>query len=482
MTAVNIDIPVKMCATCKASVADTQVDTKADITSFKDVLANAMPVSQDIPKNNDSETETETNVKDIVTKLLQTLSTGCSDEDIKELTDGLSCDELDMLTKIIEKIAQIISQQTDTQGGTDEQTLLNSIIEMISNQSETIESLPQQKASHVNSGNEPIKTKKKNETDNKTSDETISEIAVAITQLISVPNEDVVDNSSKVDENILAENISNVSEKPEDKNSDVVSLLKDLSDKVSKSSPEESQFATKLQHISQEISKAFDTKQQLSDIKITDIKVLKNTQTQQSDKENLVLSNESYGKTQIKVSKNDSELSELTALIGNAKTDMTAVPIEKSETVQAPVENQVLNFIKSEVLPSIKSEGTTEMTMTLNPEELGKISVKLTKTGADLVVSIACDNSITQKMIENRLPQLISSLSSGENKTAQVTVVAPNQNASELMYNSNMAQQNGQQHLQSQHPHTHYVAENQIQNNSEDTEEFYREGRLWQTV
>lgn len=478
MTSVNTQMLNNIQTVSKQSATESKVDTDTEGASFEKILTEAMPASDETVTNVDRQikTETQTDVKELMTKLLQTISNGCSEQDIEKLTEGLSQEQIDMLTELIGKIAQIISEEINGADGTGENTLADAVISVIGEKNET------------------------DEKDVKLSEEVISDAVATMVDFTEISNVNFENNSDtayKTVENIASEIVENLSSKLTEKSTGMViensgdklinaeNMLSDIADKLSKSNPQMSEFATKLQSISQEISKTVNnSSEQMSDMKISNIKVSTTPQVQQITKENSLVSNESFDKTLIKVSKNQGELSELTALTGNVNTEVIEMQGEqiKSVQAQAPVENQVLNFIKTEVLPSVKTSGTTKMTMTLNPEQLGEISVKLAKTGTALTVAISCNNSVTQEMIENRLPQLISSLSAGENKTVDVTVVTPNQNASEFMNNFTMSQQNGNQQFESQHQQTHYAGNKEVIDNTVEVEEIYKEGRLWQTV
>ena len=450
MAMVNADISLKICDICNSSKVDSDFTT-AD-TSFKDVLEKSLSVSK---KTNNDNVDSKTDEKKLVKKFLETVSGECNDEDIEELTDGLSNEQLKNLSELIEKIAQLISSE-------------------ISN-----EDLAGKLAGSENSQ----QTLEINKDDSKTSDEVISSIAAMISQMPNLQLNEDSQTTSNIVENVAPTIIENISE-----NKNIQRLLSSISEKISVSNfsdtskltnAELSEFATKLKNISQEISKTIeDAGKQLSQMEITNIKV---TADNSAEKNSLLLG-ESANRSSIKMIKNDSELSELTALSGNAKADVQAISPEQMENVEVPVEKQVLNFIETQVLPSVKDSGTTEMEMTLMPEQLGKISIKLVKTGTELSVSIACNNSMTQKLIESRLPQLVSNLSSHENQTAQVTVVTENQNVSEFMHNFNMSQQSNHQQFQPQHPQNDYFEGNEVSDNAEEAEEIFKEGRLWQTV
>lgn len=96
---------------------------------------------------------------------------------------------------------------------------------------------------------------------------------------------------------------------------------------------------------------------------------------------------------------NGAELAASTAAISEqlpvvfARTDGTEVLVKPQEIVQQVTENIVQQ--------ATTSEGDTEYSITLSPEDLGSITVKLTKAvDGSLSVSIMADNAKTQRIIE----------------------------------------------------------------------------------
>lgn len=96
---------------------------------------------------------------------------------------------------------------------------------------------------------------------------------------------------------------------------------------------------------------------------------------------------------------NEAELAANTAAISEqlpvvfARTDGTEVLVKPQEIVQQVTENIVQQ--------ATTAEGDTEYSITLTPEDLGSITVKLTKAvDGSLSVSIMADNAKTQRIIE----------------------------------------------------------------------------------
>lgn len=76
------------------------------------------------------------------------------------------------------------------------------------------------------------------------------------------------------------------------------------------------------------------------------------------------------------------------------RTDGTEIAVKPEEIIQQVTENIIEQA-------TVSAEGDTEYSLTLNPEDLGSITVKLTKTvDGSLSVSIMAENARTQRIID----------------------------------------------------------------------------------
>ena len=114
-----------------------------------------------------------------------------------------------------------------------------------------------------------------------------------------------------------------------------------------------------------------------------------------------------------------------------------------AKTVELPVEKQVTTAIVEQISTKA-SEGTQELTLMLRPKELGEVSIKLLKTGGEIVVSIVAQNQTTQKLLQEKLPNLISSLQATNAEVKDVQIVNANQNATGFMNSFNLSDSNSQ--------------------------------------
>ncbi len=89
------------------------------------------------------------------------------------------------------------------------------------------------------------------------------------------------------------------------------------------------------------------------------------------------------------------------ALAGNNLVK-TEIIIEEPQTrVEAPLpEQQIVDEILTK--PEVTNGGSTEFTMELNPENLGKITVRLVSTEGRVEVNISAENDSTRQLLESR--------------------------------------------------------------------------------
>jgi flagellar hook-length control protein FliK len=111
--------------------------------------------------------------------------------------------------------------------------------------------------------------------------------------------------------------------------------------------------------------------------------------------------------------------------------------------IQAPnfVEDMTQFVIKSFTVDT-KSEGFTEAKLSLFPQNLGQVDVKLTMHNGQLVAHFMADNSLGKEMLESQLSQLRTTL---QNQGIQVERLEVSQNQA---FQSGMFQDQRQQHSQ----------------------------------
>jgi len=187
-----------------------------------------------------------------------------------------------------------------------------------------------------------------------------------------------------------------------------------------------------------------------------------------------------------KVIKNNSELDELVASTQVAKSTQP-VAIENpvsAKNIEVPVEKQVSQTIANQLSSKVTSNGTQELTLMLNPKDLGEVSIRLVKEGGAITVSIVAQNPETQKLLQDRLPNLISNLQASNAEVKDVQVVTPNQNATGSMsgFSLSDSNSNNQQNARQAHTQTNTSYDTKQTEEVKETQEYHGEGKLWQTA
>lgn len=96
-------------------------------------------------------------------------------------------------------------------------------------------------------------------------------------------------------------------------------------------------------------------------------------------------------------------------LAGNIPQKTEIVTAETDVRVEAPLpEQQIVDEILTK--PEVFEGGRTEFTMELNPENLGKITVRLVSTEGRVEVNIAAENDATRHLLETRAENIGAAL------------------------------------------------------------------------
>lgn len=123
------------------------------------------------------------------------------------------------------------------------------------------------------------------------------------------------------------------------------------------------------------------------------------------------------------------------ALMGNQLPKQTeAITAEKPQAIEAPLpEQQISDEILSK--PETVNGGRTEFTMELNPENLGKITVKLVSAEGRVQVNITAENDSTRALLENRAENIGAALRNNGVELEHYQVVSEREEA-QLMQES----------------------------------------------
>ncbi|MEG0615570.1 MAG: flagellar hook-length control protein FliK, partial [Oscillospiraceae bacterium] len=186
------------------------------------------------------------------------------------------------------------------------------------------------------------------------------------------------------------------------------------------------------------------------------------------------------------ITEKTSEINGLIEAMAANRTASPVVDVSADEMKANQVENQVFSTLKS-IISNPKS-GTTEMQLTLTPDDLGRINIKLVNAGGNISVEIAAQSETTQKLLESKLPSLIAGLQGTNSNVESVKVVEPNQNAQNGSLNLNNFTANGQNSSnQNNRNRTHQTKQQDTFYAREilkpaSTQEFKGGNKLWQTV
>lgn len=188
--------------------------------------------------------------------------------------------------------------------------------------------------------------------------------------------------------------------------------------------------------------------------------------------------------TDVKKAKSNSEFEELLAYSQTAKT--AEKPAVQEDSIVKELDVSVQKQISSEITKAISlndlNSKTKELTVVLKPQELGEVAIKLEKTGEAIKISIVAQNEATQKLIAERLPNLISSLQEINSQVKDVMIVNPNQNTNSFMGSFNLSDSNTGGQNQAKHTGTSFANNQTVSDEKQQQQEFVREGKLWQTA
>ncbi len=118
-----------------------------------------------------------------------------------------------------------------------------------------------------------------------------------------------------------------------------------------------------------------------------------------------ILSQVNFIRSAERIQRGTNELSEIAAASQNFQPAAVSTEVMTEETAQS-VQSQVLNFV-SEELNTLENGTTREVTMTLNPENLGRITVHIESSDNEITIRIAAQSAETQELLRDRLPSLM---------------------------------------------------------------------------
>ncbi|WP_136604705.1 flagellar hook-length control protein FliK [Paenibacillus dokdonensis] len=120
----------------------------------------------------------------------------------------------------------------------------------------------------------------------------------------------------------------------------------------------------------------------------------------------------------------------------SVKTAGAPVPVEKFS-------EEMTGFVVSK-LDFVKQQGMSEARITLYPENLGQVDVKLTMQNGQLVAQFTTEHAATKDLLEQQMSQLRSSLQT-QGVQVEKLVVSQNQSLQSQMYHDGRQPNSGQQ-------------------------------------
>lgn len=175
------------------------------------------------------------------------------------------------------------------------------------------------------------------------------------------------------------------------------------------------------------------------------------------------------------------EIDELTSLLSS----QTALPNREislddvtSKLSEFPLEEQILPQLSEQIKASV-SGTSSEMTMRLNPENLGEINVKISNEAGKITVTVAAQSEITQKILQERLPLLVQNLQNTNSDVKVVNVTSSNTAYMDYMGQSNTSSQNS-----SSGQTYHSGSNSSSETETDEVNSVLEKGvnRLWQTA
>lgn len=147
------------------------------------------------------------------------------------------------------------------------------------------------------------------------------------------------------------------------------------------------------------------------------------------------------------------------------------------EATMMSVQRQVITATQ-EIMGRLTVNSTEDVNLVLNPENLGRISVRLTNQGGDIIIRIAAESEETQAILRERLPSLMQSLTEINNSVREITVEEISQ-PSEMQANLMFGNGSGSQ-AQSQNGNSYSNDAVEEISETEETDSMKGVNRLWQ--
>ena len=192
-----------------------------------------------------------------------------------------------------------------------------------------------------------------------------------------------------------------------------------------------------------------------------------------------ILSRNGFSTTSTGFTRNTTELEEIAvSSISQQNIQNFGNIANFDEATMQSVQRQVITATQ-EIMGRLTVNSEEDVNLVLNPENLGRISVRLTNQGGDIIIRIAAESEETQAILRDRLPSLMQSLTEINNSVREITVEEISQSAE---MQANLMFGNGNQNANSGSEQNSYNGNEAVEEISEtaETDSMEGAGRLWQ--
>lgn len=116
-----------------------------------------------------------------------------------------------------------------------------------------------------------------------------------------------------------------------------------------------------------------------------------------------------------------------------------AQEVEKPVFVQSEAKPEPYSQVSNKILEDIPQKGVRELSVQLEPEELGKIDIKLKMANGKLTIDIIAESQKTQALLMSQTDKLVMSLGLQNVQVEQVQVTNPAAQQTQTGYGDNLA-------------------------------------------
>ncbi len=489
MNAVSVQTAiVQASANAKPSAQKTESINAIGSSSFQSILGE---VAKTAPASAKTDAGAKvTSGKELLAQIIDKINSGASGEEIAQLLSGLSDDQKAGLGELLKKLMTIISNAIDStkqgEGKSQSEKLTSALSDLVKENSDNKENqdMLELLVAMLFSAPTELSTKPNSE------QSATSQNATPSTSVSSISNTQVISATElQVIKNILAssnpqELLSQLAQIPatDDVTKATTSPLTEIIQSISQAQPK----LEDLQGMQTKLNKLLEAVSQKTGIPAEEVKAVTSTMTSENSGVKLTAEGQSTKLAALsnKVVKNTSEFDEIMAAAQGVKPQavQTAQTPEQTQPVEIPVEKQVSQAVLNQLSSKLEANNVQEMTLKLNPKELGEVSIKLVKAGGEITISIAAQNLTTQKLLQEKLPTLVSNLQSTNSEVKDVQIVSPNQNASAFMSGFSLSDSNSSNQYKASQSQSSYNYDATPTEEVEKPKEFVGEAKLWQTA